>query len=172
MVVLKKIHLTVICLALILGIIANFPVFFGSLEEKKHGKIFLGFDFPVDYQLYASFSKDAADRNTFLLQNKHTTETQRPSYIVLPLSLIGFTAKALNLSLPFVFNAFRFFAVMFFFLVLWLFLGLYFKEEKKRIVAFIAIAFGSGLGWLVVFLSNFIPLIAKLKSTDLAFWLP
>ncbi len=128
---------------------------------------YLGFEFPEDNYVYASFVEDA--QHGILLENKQTSEPQLGRYF-LPLFLAMGQAAKTGISIETVFVLSRFFGIIFFLTALWIFLGLVFKTFRERFLAYGFISLAGGLGWLVALLGNFFPEIARIKSSDLTFW--
>ncbi|HZX34013.1 MAG TPA: hypothetical protein VFF09_01395 [archaeon] len=128
---------------------------------------YLGFEFPEDNYVYASFVEGA--QHGIFLENKQTSEPQQGRYF-LPLFLAMGQAARIGMPIETVFVLSRFFGVIFFLTALWIFLGLVFKKFGERFFAYGFISLAGGFGWLVALLGNIFPEVARIKSSDLTFW--
>ncbi len=129
---------------------------------------FQGFEFPEDLYVYASFVKDA--QTNFLLENKNTSEPQLGRYFI---PLFNILALVANTGIPLfaVFLLDRFLEIIFLVCTFWIFLGIFLKDAKERFFSLWFIVLAGGLGWLVWLVGKAVPLVARIKSTDLSFWL-
>ena len=143
------------------------PTIAGYLSQAP-GKIFLGFESPDDYYTYAAYVKES--QHDIFIENKNTPEPQLGRYF-LPQFWLMAQFVNLGVGIPAVFLVFRFFEVLFLLGCIWLFLGLFFQGFRKRFFSLAFISLAGGIGWLVIALSNFLPVLARVKSSDITYYL-
>ncbi len=99
----------------------------------------------ADTNVYFSFMKQAAQGDVFV-RNLHTSEPQVGS-IFHPLWLVlGWVSGLLSLSIPLVFHLARIVLAVVFLLVLYDLLCQLFDRSRRRMIAFVLLAFSSGIG--------------------------
>jgi len=161
----KKIGI-VLALAMLFSLIQLGPTL--AMYALPSNKIFLGFESPGDPFVYAAFVEDA--KHGLFLENKQTSDPQLGRYFLPLFSALGVFAAA-GIPIATLFIVERFFEIIFLLLCLWYFLGLFFSDFRKRLFSFAFISFAGGLGWLIALLGNVFPLVARIKSSDLSYWL-
>ncbi len=157
---------TVVVFIVLMAFLQLLPTLSGYAAQGD--KIYLGFEFPADMYVYASFVEDAEHK--LFLENKQTSDPQLGRYF-LPLFSVMAQAAKLGLEIPHVFIAFRFAEIIVFLAAAWIFLGLIFLEFRQRLFALAFVSLAGGFGWVLSILVNFMPAIARIKSSDITFWL-
>ncbi|MBM3281755.1 MAG: hypothetical protein FJY86_00215 [Candidatus Diapherotrites archaeon] len=106
-----------------------------------------------------------------MLKDNSTSEPQDGRYIVLYFSLLAIVVKLTGMGIDTAWNLFRFLIIFFLALSAWKLSGEFFSETKKRFTYLIVFLFGGGLGWTTVVLAPIFPLLSRLHSTDLIYYL-
>jgi len=109
------------------------------------GTHFVSYD---DWFVYYSYLEQARQGN-WLFFNLFTSEPHAP-VLHLEWLAVGLFAKTFNLSNVLAFNAARLLVIPIFFIVAYCFIAHLFDDKKKRRVAALLLAFGSGLGFLFI----------------------
>lgn len=114
---------------------------------KPAGTTFGGFMYnPDDQCVYLSWVRQAAE-GRFFIENKFTSEEQRPLLFNLFSLPIGWFARVAHVSLPFVLHIARVGASFGLLVLVYRFLALFLWHVQTRRIAFVLIATSSGLGW-------------------------
>ncbi len=153
-------------IAIIAAVLVSIPAISGYFSQPP-GYAFTGFDWQDDFHLYASYIKQASEQPRILMENRFTTEPQAGVYVFLYFSLLGAIGWLTGISVPMVFLIGRFFVVIAFLLILWKALGNFFSRESERLVSFLIITFGGGLGWLVIAFGLLDQGLLRLRSHDI-----
>ena len=148
-----KLCWSTIILILIIIITANLlnrgPDLFKYLTKpsnKWYGGQVSWFD-PWDHNVYFS-AIGWGKRGGLAFPNLYDTQSKKPMFVYTAYVLIGKLTGFLNISN---FLSFHLAAVFFNFIlgiVIWWFLGIFIKEKKEKIIIYIILIFGGGLGWL------------------------
>ncbi|MFH0955524.1 MAG: hypothetical protein V1777_05455 [Candidatus Micrarchaeota archaeon] len=131
-------------------------------------KVYLGFESIQDSYVYASFIEDAK-HNFFLLNKNHALEPQVRTYFVPIFNVAAFMNTWLDL--PLVFYVIRFFQTLFFLGCLWYFLSYFYKNYREKLFSYLFIPIAGGFGWLVTIVGVVIPLIGRIRSYDITYWM-
>lgn len=140
----------VLILCLVIWLITAIPFLLGALTSPPE-KQFMGVLFDVhDTTQYLSWMHESGTK--FLIQNKLTSEPNRPIFFNLQWWTLGRLARYLGLHLLTIYQLFRLAVIPFFLFVTHRFLKLYFGpgNQTRRRLALLIIAFGGGLGWIWV----------------------
>lgn len=144
----KKTYVIILISAIVL-LLSNASLLFG-LFQAKEGLVFLGRrDInSQDVYTYVSFIEQSK-QGKFLFENLYAVEAQkgdlfRPSYMI-----IGKLAWLLNISSLTAYHTARIGIGILFFLVLYKFLGLFFKDSRSRVLAHTIVLTSSGIGFIV-----------------------
>jgi len=102
---------------------------------------------PWDHNVYFS-AIGWGKRGGLVFPNLYDTQSEKPMFVYTAYTLIGKLTGFFNISNSLSFHL----AAVFFSLILgtiiWWFLGIFIKEKKEKIVSYIILIFGGGLGWL------------------------
>ena len=140
----------VLVVALLVPLLNMIPTWDGYLSERPPGKVFLGFRYMAgDHYQYGSFARQVADEGRLLMENRFTTEAQRPSYFLLYFWIVGTVSRLTGLSFPTAWEALRLIFGASFMMVVWRFTALVFPERRSRLIAYLFVAFSGGLAWAV-----------------------
>lgn len=115
-------------------------------SNKWYGGQVSWFD-PWDHNVYFS-AIGWGKRGGLAFPNLYDTQSKKPMFVYTAYVLIGKLTGFLNISN---FLSFHLAAVFFSFIlgiVIWWFLGIFIKEKKEKIIIYIILIFGGGLGWL------------------------
>ena len=113
------------------------------------GYKYLGFTYIVDdCCVYLSWMRQAADGH-FFLRNLFTTEPQNANGFNLLFLLLGNLARITHLSLTAVFHLSRVAFGAALLMAVYLFAGIWLKDERSRRVALLVTGLASGLGWML-----------------------
>jgi hypothetical protein len=112
-----------------------------------------------DHYQYASFARQAADDGRLFMENRFTTEPQSGRYVLLYLWMMGILSRITALGIPAAWEAGRIFSGAGFLLASWWLTGLCFggSERKKRLLAYVLVAFSGGVGWILAPIQDAIP---------------
>lgn len=163
-------YMKVLGISFVLMFIVTTPVIVGYIFSDPPKKVFMGFDFPDDQHFHASFVKDASE-GKLLLENKATTEEQKGVFLLPHFTFLGIVYAITGLPIDLIMNLFRIFIGMLFFIVLYQLLGFYFENEQKKIITTILVAFSGGIGWFIWIMSHFIPVLSRLKSWEISYYM-
>lgn len=155
-----------IIFAIVLALVHLIPSIAGYFVNTD--KIYLGFESVHDSYVYASFVEDA--KHNFLLENKSFgTEFQVRTYFIPIMNVAAFMTNWLDM--PQVFYLIRFFQTLFFLGCIWYFLGYFYKNFQEKLFSYLFIPLAGGFGWLVTIVGIFIPLIGRIRSYDITYWM-
>jgi hypothetical protein len=117
---------------------------------KPAGKWYSGqaswFD-PWDHNVYFS-AIGWGKRGGLAFPNLYDTQSKKPMFVYTAYVLIGKLTKILNISNSLSFHLAAVFFSFVLGIIIWWFLGIFIKEKKEKIVIYILLIFGGGLGWL------------------------
>jgi len=149
----RRLPAIVLVIAFLVPLLNVIPTIDGYLKASSPDRVFLGFRFMAgDHFQYGSLVRQAADEGRFFMENRYTTEPQRPSYIFLYFWLVGMLCRFTGLSLPAMWEVLRVVIGGGFLIGAWFFTKLYFASERERLLAYVLIAFSGGIGWLTALL--------------------
>ncbi len=163
--------LLILGITLVAGYLTWIPVHAGYTHAQENGNVFNGFDFTEDSQAYAGYIHSGVEENVLLLQDYSTSEEQEPVYIVLLFSLLAFIVKLGNIPIDLVWHASRFAIALFLGLCAYTLSTVLFKKNQERMIGIVLLFFGGGFGWTQGIFGEAIPLLARLQSTDLVYYL-
>ena len=119
-----------------------------SAPPDKH---FVGFIFNVsDHSQYMAWYRGF--QTSFLISNKLTPEPNPPIFFNLLWLILGRFGSYTGLSPASVYQIFRWLAGAFFLFVVYAFIAEVFADLRQRRMAFLVVALGAGLGWILVVL--------------------
>lgn len=146
---LKKEYFLFVVITVLVLIFSNIYVFYG-LFAPKEGLTYLGRRVinSQDTYTYVAFIEQAK-QGRILFENLYTTEPQTESLIRPSYYLLGRVASALDISSIAAYHLGRIIFSVAFCFVLYLFLGIFFKTYKRRLLAYTIIIATTGLGFLV-----------------------
>jgi hypothetical protein len=132
------------------------PALAGRLAAADD-EVFLGFRHMArDHFQYASLVRQTAEEGRFLLENRFTTEPQRPSYILLYLWLVGIVCRFTGMDVVTGWEVMKLVVGLIFLLVAWRFTALFWQRQQDRFLAWTFIALSGGLAW-VLYLAGYRP---------------
>lgn len=144
---------TVFLIAALVPLLNVIPTIDGYVQQSPPERVFLGFrTMAGDHYQYGSMVRQASDEGRFLLENRYTTEPQRPGYVLLFFWLLGVICRVTGLALPLVWELMRVAVGFGFLMAVWWFLGNLFEEERARLTAYVFVALSGGIGWLALLL--------------------
>lgn len=146
---LKREYFLFIVITLVILVFSNIYVFYG-LFSPKEGLTYLGRRVinSQDTYTYVAFIEQAK-QGKILFENLYTTEPQTASLIRPSYYFLGRIASVLDISSIAAYHLGRIIFSIVFCLVLYLFLGIFFKSYKRRLLAYTIIISTTGLGFLV-----------------------
>ncbi len=100
---------------------------------------------PGDFSVYYTYI-DAAAQGDWIFRDLFTSEPHRAFNLNLFWVPVGWLARALSLTAPVALQVVRVAAIPLFFAVLYPLLALVFDDRRKRTLALLLVAFGSGIG--------------------------
>jgi len=134
--------------ALCLLVVTSIPVAYGYLTTPPD-KWFSGVVYNVhDTGQYFSWMRESGD--ALFIENRLTSEPNRPIYLNLHWWIPGRLAALAGLSLPQVYQLFRLFSIPLATAALFLFCTRLFRDRSRRRFAFLLTILTSGLGWVWV----------------------
>lgn len=155
-----------ILFAIVLALVHLVPSWVGYFVQTD--KVYLGFESVHDSYVYASFVEDA--KHNFLLENKSFgTQFQVRTYFIPIMNIAAFLTNWLDM--PQVFYIIRFLQTLFFLGCIWYFLGYFYKNYSEKLFSYLFIPIAGGFGWLVTIVGIFIPLIGRIRSYDITYWM-
>lgn len=161
----KKLAIPII-FAIALALIHLAPSLVGYFVNTD--KVYLGFESVHDSFVYASFVEDA--KHNFLLENKSFgTEFQMRTYFIPLINVVAFMTNWMDM--PQAFYIIRFLQALFFLGCLWYFLGYFYKNYHEKLFSYLFIPVAGGFGWLTTLVGIFIPIIARIRSYDITYWM-
>jgi hypothetical protein len=133
-------------------LLTSLPYAFAALTSPPE-KHFVGFILNVsDHSQYLAWYKGF--QTAFLISNKLTPEPNPPIFFNLLWLALGRFGRYTGLGYAVVYQIFRWTAGAFFLGMVYTFAALMFPDIHRRRVAFLVIALGSGLGWVLVVLKH------------------
>lgn len=140
--------------------IAVFVLLLGSLPylagywSSSGDQVFMGIIYNAhDYGAYRSWVRQSAEQG--LIRDNLTSEPN-DAVIFQPWWWIqGQFMRLLHLSFAVIFQLSRWFVTIFALLVIYAFLGLVSAEARPRLLAFLIVCFGSGVGWIWIVIKQF-----------------
>lgn len=131
-------------------VLTSLPYAFASLTTPPD-KTFMGFILNVsDHSQYLAWYRGF--QRDFLISNKLTPESNPRIFFNLLWWMLGRFGYYTGLDYAVVYQIFRWLAGTFFLAMVYAFSSLVFDDVRRRRTAFLVIALGSGLGWLLVVL--------------------
>jgi hypothetical protein len=138
----------VVIVIIVVCALTSLPYLYGYLSAPPD-RVFMGIALGTpDTTQYFAWMR--AFGQSHLIENRLTPEPNEAVFFNLLWWTLGRLALWSGLSLPLVFQAFRIVTAITFLALAYWFCGLFLAERGQRRVAFLLIAFGSGLGWLWV----------------------
>jgi len=137
-----------VVVTLCLLVVTSIPVAYGYLTTPPD-KWFSGVVYNVhDTAQYFSWMRESG--HALFIENRLTSEPNRPIYLNLHWWIPGRFAALVGLSLPQVYQLFRLFTIPLATTALFLFCARLFSDPSRRRFAFLLATFTSGLGWVWV----------------------
>ena len=102
---------------------------------------------PWDHNVYFS-AIGWGKRGGLAFPNLYDTQSEKPLFVYTAYVLIGKLTRFLNISNSLSFHLAAIFFSFILGIVIWWFLGIFVKEKKEKVVTYIILIFGGGLGWL------------------------
>jgi len=102
---------------------------------------------PWDHNVYFS-AIGWGKRGGLLFPNLYDTQSEKPMFVYTAYTLIGKLTGFLNISNQLSFHLAAVFLTIILTIVIWWFLGVFIKEKKEKIISYVILIFGGGLGWL------------------------
>lgn len=159
----------VILVAVSVALFTTIPVLVGYAQSNPNTALFNGFEFQEDFHAYAGYVESGVSGNPFLLVDKSTSEIQDGRYVIVYFTLLAALVRVTHLPIDVVWNAARFLVIVVLLLMFWKLYTRVLPRAETRTSAYLLLAFGGGLGWIVPVLGKFIPAVANLYSTDLTY---
>ncbi|MFA6043097.1 MAG: hypothetical protein WCV85_04820 [Patescibacteria group bacterium] len=133
--------------AIILGVL---PLVLGALWLRK-GDVFMGFSTlaPSDTNVYFSMMEQARTTGHVFFTNVFTPEAQRYAFFQPLWAILGFLAGVFHLPNAILFHLVKIFLAGIFLWIAYKALLLFIEKSLQRRIAFVALAFGMGLGGYV-----------------------
>lgn len=158
----KKEHLLAGLITIFMLVFSNAYLLYGIMVPKD-GMEFLGRRFinSQDTYTYIAFIEQARQGKIFF-ENLYTSDPQTATLIRPSYAFLGGVANVLGTSSAIAYHLGRIASTILFCVVLYVFLGLFFKTPKKRLLAFAVTLFSSGVGYLTA--------LVGVESSDL--WIP
>jgi hypothetical protein len=134
--------------SLVILILSTLPYAFAYYNAPPE-KEFMGFVFNTsDHAQYLSWYKAYQVEN--LTSNRQTSEPNPPIFFNLLWWSLGRFGKITGLDYHLVYQIFRWLSGAFFLLTTYLFTAFFFSSILYRVIAFLTITLGAGLGWILV----------------------
>lgn len=102
---------------------------------------------PWDQNVYFS-AIGWGKRGGLVFPNLYDTQSKKPMFVYTVYVLIGKLAGSLNISNVLSFHLAEVFFSFILGIVIWWFLGIFIKDKREKIIIYIILIFGGGLGWL------------------------
>jgi hypothetical protein len=135
---------------LVILVLTSLPYAFAALSTPPE-RYFMGFILNVsDHSQYLSWYK--AFQTNYLIPNRLTPEANPPIFFNLLWWVLGRFGRYSGLDYSLVYQLFRWLAGAFFLATVYGFAALVFPSVPRRRTAFLIIALGAGLGWVLVVL--------------------
>lgn len=129
-------------------VLSSLPYLYGYLSAPAD-RVFMGIALGTpDTTQYFAWMR--AFGQAILIDNTLTPEPNQAVFFNLLWWLLGRLAQWSGLSLPVVYQVFRVVTIIAFLPLAYWFCGLFLTDRAQRRIAFLLIAFGSGLGWIWV----------------------
>lgn len=144
----KKEYLLAVLIGFFVIVLSNAYLLYGIFVPKD-GLEFLGRRFinSQDTYTYIAFIEQAKQGKVFF-ENLYTSDPQTATLIRPSYALLGILAHVVGVSSMVAFHLGRTVLTILFCVVLYIFLGLFFKTPKRRLLAFTVTLFSSGIGYL------------------------
>jgi hypothetical protein len=144
----------VLAVAVLVPALAMLPTWYGYHAQRPPQKIFMGFRFMAeDHYSYATFINQSAEEGKLFFENRFTTEPQKGRFLLLYMWLVGKISRVTGLGVAGSWELVRLLTGFAFMLVAWCFTGLLFEDVRKRLLAYMFVAFSGGIGWLAYLLA-------------------
>lgn len=135
---------------LVVCVLSSLPYIYGYLSAPPE-RVFMGIALGTpDTTQYFAWMRGFGAAN--LIDNKLTPEPNEAVFFNLLWWTLGKLARWSGLNLPLVYQIFRLAAAVAFLGLAYWFCGLFLTDRSQRRIAFLLVAFGSGLGWIWVVL--------------------
>ncbi len=145
----------VLIIALIVPLLNTLPSVDAYLKQRIPEKVFMGFRYTSnDHYTYASFVEQAADEGRFFMEDRLTTEPQKGRFLLAFMWLAGQIRRVTGLGIPLTWELLRIVTGAALLLAVWWFTGLLFKDASRRMLAYVFVAFGGGVGWLLYLITG------------------
>lgn len=102
---------------------------------------------PWDHNVYFS-AIGWGKRGDLAFPNLYDTQSEKPMFVYTAYTLIGKLTGFLSISSSLTFHLSAVFLSLILGIIIWWFLGIFIKEKVEKIVSYIILIFGGGLGWL------------------------
>jgi hypothetical protein len=162
-------------IVLLLGLLAGFltliPVMQGYDHASANGIIFNGFDFVEDSHAYAAYIHSGVEENPLFLKDYSTSEPQEGRYVVLLFTVLAIAQRILPIGIEVWWNIARVLVILFLSVSTYLLSAALYPGAKERITSTILLLFGGGFSWVVGLFGGLVPLLARLHSTELQYYL-
>jgi hypothetical protein len=155
----------VIWITVIILAITSLPYVYAFLTAPPD-KQFVGFVFNTsDHAQYLAWYKAFQTEN--LISDHQTSEPNPPVFFNLLWWMLARFGYYTGLHYAVVYQIFRWIAGAFFLAASYAFTGLFFSSVLQRRLAFLVIALGSGLGWILVLVKYILPQVGLLFPLDI-----
>lgn len=147
--------LVVLAIAVLVPLLNTLPSVDAYLKQRIPERVFMGFRYTSnDHYAYASFVEQAASEGRLFMEDRLTTEPQKGRFLLAFMWLAGQIRRATGLQIPLIWELLRIVSGMALLLAVWWFTGLLFQEASSRMLAYVFVAFGGGIGWLLYLITG------------------
>lgn len=151
----KNRALVVLMISVLVPLLNTLPSVDAYLKQRIPEKVFMGFRYTSnDHYTYAAFVEQAADEGRFFMENRLTTEPQKGRFFLAFMWLAGQIRHVTGFGTPMTWELLRIVCGMSLLLAVWWFTGFLFKDESSRMLAYVFVAFGGGIGWALYLITG------------------
>ena len=126
------------------------PTWYAYQVQSPPQKIFMGFRYMADdHYSYASFVGQSAEEGKLFMENRYTTEPQKGRLLLLYMWFVGKISRVTGLGVSGSWELARLLTGFVFMLLAWCFSGMLFEDQRRRLLAYMFVAFSGGIGWML-----------------------